>query len=118
MATVVEGDLKAPFSIATTPRCRGGWYSFPGLFHFILDTYLIMLGVKQGGIKYHFFSSGMIRPEIEPRSPLVNTLPTRKLYMNNLSKSFDGNFLNGLELIYLHTVKWFQVFQSKINNSI
>ena len=24
-----EVDLKAPFSIATTPRCRGGRYSFP-----------------------------------------------------------------------------------------
>ncbi len=29
LATVVEGDPKAPFSIATTPRCRGGRYSFP-----------------------------------------------------------------------------------------
>ena len=29
MATVVEGNPKAPFSIATTPRCRGGHYSFP-----------------------------------------------------------------------------------------
>ena len=27
---------------------------FPGLFHFILDPYLIMLSIKQGGIKYHF----------------------------------------------------------------
>ena len=27
--TVVEGDLKAPFSIATTLRCWGGRYSFP-----------------------------------------------------------------------------------------
>ena len=29
LATVVEGDQKALFSIATTPRCRGGRYSFP-----------------------------------------------------------------------------------------
>ena len=29
LATVVEGDPKALFSIATTPRCRGGCYSFP-----------------------------------------------------------------------------------------
>ena len=29
LATVVEGGPKAPFSIATTPRCRGGRYSFP-----------------------------------------------------------------------------------------
>ena len=50
MATVVEGDQKAPFSIAT----RGGRYPFPGLLHFTLDTYLIMLSLKQGVIKYHF----------------------------------------------------------------
>ena len=29
LATVVEGDLEAPFSIATTPRCRGGRYFIP-----------------------------------------------------------------------------------------
>ena len=29
LATVVEGDSKSPFSIATTPRCKGGRYSFP-----------------------------------------------------------------------------------------
>ena len=29
LASVVEGDLKATFSIATTPRCREGRYSFP-----------------------------------------------------------------------------------------
>ena len=28
LATVVKGDLKAHFSIATTPRCRGGRYYF------------------------------------------------------------------------------------------
>ena len=27
---------------------------FPGFLHFIRDAYLIMLSVKQGGIKYHF----------------------------------------------------------------
>ena len=56
MATIVEGNPKAPFSIATTPRCRGGRYSFPGLLYFTLDPYLIMLSVKQGVIKYHFLS--------------------------------------------------------------
>ena len=29
LATIVEGDPNAPFSIATTPRCRGGRDSFP-----------------------------------------------------------------------------------------
>ena len=56
LATIVEGNPKAPFSIATTPRCRGGRYSFPGWLYFTLDPHLIMLSVKQGGIKYHFLS--------------------------------------------------------------
>ena len=50
---------------------------FPGLFHFTLDPYLIMLRVKQGGIKYHFFKNFLVfhmtRPKIEP-GPLANTL--------------------------------------------
>ena len=29
LAIEVDGDPKAPFSIATTLRCRGGRYSFP-----------------------------------------------------------------------------------------
>ena len=34
LATVVEGDQKAPFSIAITPRCRGGRYFFPWIAPF------------------------------------------------------------------------------------
>ena len=56
LATFVEGDPKVLFSIATTPRCREGATLFLGLLNFILDPYLIMLNVKQGGIKYHFLS--------------------------------------------------------------
>ena len=43
--------------------------------------YLILLSVKQGGIKYHFKVIGMTRPGIEPRSPgpLANTLLTRSI---------------------------------------
>ena len=72
MATPVKSDPLAPFSL----RWRGGTTPFPGLFHFILDPYLIMLSVKQGGIKNHFFwVFGMTQPGIEPHSPrpLANT---------------------------------------------
>ena len=55
LLTSDEGDPKALFSIATASRCRGWHHPLPGLFHFTLDVYLIMLTVKQGGIKYHFF---------------------------------------------------------------
>ena len=56
LASVDEGDLMGPFSIATTPGSRGRATPFPELLHFTLDTYLIMLSVKQGIIKYHFLS--------------------------------------------------------------
>ena len=72
LVTVVEGDQKAPFLIATP---------FPGLLQFTLDTHLIMLCVKHGGTKYHFLKVfGMTRPGIEPWSPgpLANTPPTRR----------------------------------------
>ena len=53
---LVEGYSKAPFATATTPSWRGRRSSFPGLLHFTFDPYHKMLIVKQGGIKYHFFS--------------------------------------------------------------
>ena len=56
LATLVEGDPKASFSIAITPRCREGCYSFPWIAPLYFDPHLIMLSVKQGGIKYHSLS--------------------------------------------------------------
>ena len=56
LVTLVEGDPKAPFSIATTLRCREGATPFPGLLHFTLDPYLILLSFKKGGVNYHFLS--------------------------------------------------------------
>ena len=29
LATIIVDEPKAPFSLTTTPRCRGEWYSFP-----------------------------------------------------------------------------------------
>ena len=54
MTLFIESDPKDPFSIATAPKCRGGCYSIPELFHFTIDPHLIVLSAKQGGIKYHF----------------------------------------------------------------
>ena len=51
LGTVVKGNLKAPLSIATTPRYRGERCSIPELLHFTLDLYLIVLSAKQGSIK-------------------------------------------------------------------
>ena len=43
-------------SYYTTDGVGEGVTPFPGLLHFTLNTYLILLSVKQGGIKYHFLS--------------------------------------------------------------
>ena len=40
LPTKVESDQKAPFSIATTPRCRGGATPFPGYVHIVYDNFL------------------------------------------------------------------------------
>ena len=57
LATVDENDQKTPFSIDTKPMCRGEHCSFPGFLHLTLDKYLILLSVKQGGIKCHWNDS-------------------------------------------------------------
>ena len=46
-----EGSLQ----IATTPRCKGGHYSFPWIA-LLYSWYVPYNAVKQGGIKYLFFS--------------------------------------------------------------
>ena len=52
LATIVEGDPKAPLSIATW--CREERNTFPWIGP--LYPLFIMLSVKQRGIKYHFLS--------------------------------------------------------------
>ena len=56
VSKVKLGDPKAPFTIATTPRCRGGCYAFPWIALLYPWSVPIMLCVKQGGIKYHLLS--------------------------------------------------------------
>ena len=53
---LVEGDPRAPFTIASTQSVGEGVTFFHELLHFTLDPYLIMLGVKQWDIEYRFLS--------------------------------------------------------------
>ena len=71
------GNPISPFSIAITPRCRGGYSSFTKIAKLTLDTYLIMLSVRQGGMSTIFSIFGMTRSSIESRSPgtMANNLP-------------------------------------------
>ena len=87
----------APFSIDTTPRCWGGRTPFLGLLHFTLDTYLIMLSVKQGGNKYHFLKVfRMIRPGIEPRSPRPLANSTKQPYQDSFGVWEIGTYIHKL----------------------
>ena len=75
------GDQKAPFSIATTPRCIGGHYSFPRiapLYFWYIPCIAECLARRH---QVPFSKSCMTQPGIEPRSPgpLVNILPTRPM---------------------------------------
>ena len=54
LATVVEGNPKALFLLAITPRWRGGCNSF--LWIAPLYPWYPYNAVKQGGIKYHFLN--------------------------------------------------------------
>ena len=82
LATIVEGDPKAPFSRATTPRCRGGHYSF-----FLDCSTLPLIRTLQCWVLSKEASStifwifGVTRPGIELRSPgpLANTLTARPM---------------------------------------
>ena len=53
-ATGVECNLKAPFSIATTPRCWEGLTPFPESFHSTLDPYLLMLSESKAALSTMF----------------------------------------------------------------
>ena len=70
LATEVEGDPKASFSIGASAT------HFPRLLHFTLDPYLIMLSVKQGSID-------SIRKDID-RWPWVLNQPMRLMPLCNI----------------------------------
>ena len=79
LATLVEGGPKAPFSIATTSRCRGGHFSIPQIAPF----YSWFLLYNAEWYQVPFFVIGMTRPGIEPRSsrPLANILLIRLMVL-------------------------------------
>ena len=73
-----RGQPEAPFSIATTPRCRGERYSFT-LMALLYPWYLPYNTVlSKAASSTIFWVFGMIWPGMEPWSPelLVNTLLT------------------------------------------
>ena len=82
LANVVEGDQKAPVSIATKPRCREArLLSLDcSTLHLIHTLYCWVLSKKVSSTISKVFD--MTRLAIEPQSlePLANTLPTIYIY--------------------------------------
>ena len=62
---IVEVNLKAPFSIATTPNCTRGINFFPWIDPLTLDLYLITLRHQVPFL----FVFDVTQPRIEPRHP-------------------------------------------------
>ena len=56
MVTLSRVTQKLPFQMLLHRGVEEGATPFPGLLHFTLDPYLIMLSAKQGSIEYHFLS--------------------------------------------------------------
>ena len=108
MATVVKADQKAPFSIATTLRCREGCYSFPliaTLYPWYIPYICWVLSMEVSSTIFKVF--GMTRTEIEPRplGPLANTLTTGPIvlfhYQHQMAKRkfrMSGDGLQGLHV--------------------
>ena len=74
LATIVEGDPKAPFSLATKAKCRGERYSFPWidlLYPWSLPCLCWVLSKVVSSTSVWVF--GMTRPGIEPRSPVFTS---------------------------------------------
>ena len=113
LLTIVWGNLKAPFSISTTPRCRREYYFFPWIAP--LYPWYIPYNAEYQIRKYEvpFFKSLICQPRIEPwsLSPLVNTLQPWPM---GLSFSFPFNIsifmsnLFSMSLDFLNTL--FNVF--------
>ena len=109
LAIIVEGDPKAPISIATTPLCRGERYSIPWIAP--LEPYLIVLSAQQSGIKYYFLSLwydstwdwthlNHLTVYKQMNNGLFNMLPTNCLSCVNFVITYQYLFPNVTKLIW------------------
>ena len=100
MATVVEGDQKAPFSIATTQRCWGVLLLSLdcAILTLIRTLYWWVLSREASSTIFKVF--GMTRPGIELMSPgpLANTLPTRLRSRLKLATVVEGKQKTSLSI--------------------
>ena len=86
LATLVEGDPKVPFSIATTPRCRGGRHSIPWIAQVYPWSSPYSAVLSKAASSTIFWVFGITRPGIERWSPrpLANTLLIKPMALMNI----------------------------------
>ena len=110
MVTLVNADPKAPFSIATTSRCREGWYSVPWIAPLYPWSLHYSDEAKQGGIKNHFLSlwyeSTWDWPLVS--RTIVNTLLIRPVnrYVCWIYWLYYQIMIYIYIYIYIYTLKW------------
>ena len=107
--TVVEGDWKGNFSIATIPRCKGRHYSFPWLLHLPLIRTLQYWVLSKGLSSTIFESLVWLDQGIEPPSPgpLANTLTTismGQLYIPNRLIGLVGRVFTSVPGAWVHVI--------------
>ena len=78
LATVVEGNQMAPFSIASTLRCRRGRYSFLWIAP-LYPSYCCVLSKEVSSTIFKVFGMTWLGIESKSHGPLANTLPTRPM---------------------------------------
>ena len=90
LATLVEDDSKAPFSIATTPRCRGGRFSFPWIASLYPSSLPYNAVLSKAALSTIFWVFHMTWPGIEHRFPvpLANTLLIRPMDIDMMVRVF------------------------------
>ena len=110
--TIVKSNLNAPFSKATTPRCRGVCNSFPWIVSLTLDLYIIILLSKETSSTI-FESLAWLNLGLNPSlpGPLADTIMPI-WYMHNI-------YQIGQYYLYMHLLySYFPCFLYSLRNSI
>ena len=109
LATLVEGDPKAPFSIATTPRFTGGRYSIPK----IAPLYSWSLPYKcKDASSNIFWIFSMTRPGIEPRSrEFILAISLLHFCVNKSICSKYSKFYFKMRITDSDVLFWFQIYK-------
>ena len=107
MATLVEGDPKASFSIATTPRCKGGRYSISKIAPHMS---LVWLDLGLNPSLPDYWRTLLIRP----MAPVPDEYSSAQCVKNKFYWLFFLIFWRSLIYIYIYIYKHLGIFKIKV----